>query len=769
MIGKNNNIADWPVRHPFYSLLIIIAISSIALWGNTKERDRPGISSPKAKSDRELTKNTEKEFGPDGSEILLIVDCTDPDADLYDIKQVEGLTYFLKKLRKLPFISQAFFVDQIPGFRLGFIRSPLFPEIGDADRVRKNCKVRALEHPLIKGKLLSQDAKTAIVPIFLKGNYRSTESKLSKIREVIRDTLAPYSLRARLTGKIPIDVDRREAMKKEQRQFQLIGYALASILALAFFRGIISTLVVGSAPIIGVAWTIGILGFTGESLSPLSKVIMPIILTMIGFTNAAHIVFQYQREQANGKKSHDCMSLSLKKLGMPCFLSALTTSAGFMSLTIAEAKMISNFGRDCAVGSILIFISVILVLPLLKTPKLSAISEKIDSLIALKIRSLFKLQPKKSKVIKSDDLNEISPPRIPSKIIGVIMKRSKSIFIIALIITASSLWSTTSLKPDMFLKNQLPDNSESGKALMDADKIFGGIQAVRVVIQWEDNKTDPIPIIEKVVTAIKSEKLLSEPLSIIDVLNSAPSLGKKTSINNPILKSIPDRYVRPLLRKDLNKAVVITRVQDLGVAKYAPVYDRLESQLDQINKDFPEFKFGLSGGAVGWGRYVYRMVNDLSRSISIAAFIILVMITLAFRSLKIGLVAMLPNLFPLLMCAAVLSLFELPLTLEIICAFTICLGIAADDSIHFLSQFKTERENGHSLDKSLEKSFLHVGKVLVVTTAVMVCGLGSVFLSSLPMYRSFTAVACGTLGAALIADLIILPAILKIFDSRKNI
>ena len=84
-------------------------------------------------------------------------------------------------------------------------------------------------------------------------------------------------------------------MKKAQRQFQLIGYALASILALAFFRGLISTLVVGSAPIIGVAWTIGILGFTGESLSPLSKVIMPIILTMIGFTNAAHIVFQFKR------------------------------------------------------------------------------------------------------------------------------------------------------------------------------------------------------------------------------------------------------------------------------------------------------------------------------------------------------------------------------------------------------------------------------------------------------------------------------------------
>ena len=97
MIGKNNNIADWPVRHPFYSLLIIIAISSIALWGNTKERDRPGISSPKAKSDRELTKNTEKEFGPDGSEILLIVDCTDPDADLYDKQESKNIYSLFSK------------------------------------------------------------------------------------------------------------------------------------------------------------------------------------------------------------------------------------------------------------------------------------------------------------------------------------------------------------------------------------------------------------------------------------------------------------------------------------------------------------------------------------------------------------------------------------------------------------------------------------------------------------------------------------------------
>ena len=102
-------------------------------------------------------------------------------------------------------------------------------------------------------------------------------------------------MEAKLTGKIPIDIARRNAMKTEKVRFQIIGYILSAILALIFFRGLLMTLIVTMPPAVGVFWTIGILGFTHERLNSLSMVIMPIILTMIGFTNAAHIVFQFRR------------------------------------------------------------------------------------------------------------------------------------------------------------------------------------------------------------------------------------------------------------------------------------------------------------------------------------------------------------------------------------------------------------------------------------------------------------------------------------------
>ena len=85
-------------------------------------------------------------------------------------------------------------------------------------------------------------------------------------------------------------------MKTEKLRFQIVGYVLSAILALIFFRGLIMTFIVTLPPFVGVLWTIGMLGFTNERLNSLSMVIMPIILTMIGFTNAAHIVFQFRRE-----------------------------------------------------------------------------------------------------------------------------------------------------------------------------------------------------------------------------------------------------------------------------------------------------------------------------------------------------------------------------------------------------------------------------------------------------------------------------------------
>ena len=742
------NLYGISIQHPRLAIILFATITIFSIFGSISESENRTIKSSRAKSDYEFTKKVNREFGPDGSEILLLINHEEQNGDLFDEGTSESYKKLLKRIQKIPSVSEVFSFDQIPTFGMGLIKLPLFPEKGASLSQRNACRKRALNHPLVEGHLLSSDARTSLVPLRLNlKKNKKIDEVLNVIRKEANDTLNGSKINAKLTGKIPIDIARRNAMKTEKLRFQIIGYVLSAILALIFFRGLVMTLIVTLPPCVGVFWTIGMLGFSSERLNGLSMVIMPIILTMIGFTNAAHIVFQFQRELLVGLSRKDAMTSSMKKLGLPCMLSALTTAAGFASLIVAESNMISDFGRDCAVGTLITFVAVVLLLPLLGLLPFSCRVKRKDHSIKINFNPL---------------------KNFTSLIINFVICKAKWVVSISVVLTILFGVMTTDLKPDMYLLNQLPDNSESGEALKIADQNLGGIQAIRIVAEWESDTAEPIPIIRKIEELVNQEKLLSRPLSIVGVLDSLPGFGKDSALRLQLLEKAPQDLINSLYRPDINKALVLTRIQDLGVAQYTPVYERLELKLEELTKSNPGFKFGLAGGAVGWGRYLHRMLNDMALSLAAASLIILIMISLAFRSIRIGLISMIPNLFPLLACASVLAAFKMPLSLEIVCAFTICLGIAADDAIHFLSRYRTEKQNNLNKDQALEISFLRVGQVLIATTIVLLCGLGSVLFSSLPMYRAFTSVACATLSTALVADLIILPALLKLFDKEKN-
>ena len=586
------------IQYPWLAILLFATISAFSIFGSNSEKENRKIKSGRAKADYEFTKAVSREFGPDGSEIILLINHKEKNGDLFEKEASESYKKLIKRIKRIPSVSQVFSFDQIPSYGMGLIRLSLFPDQGASISQRNACRKRALNHPIIVGHLLSSDARTSLIPISL--NLKSNgeiSDVLNLIRKEANKALNGSKLEAKLTGKIPIDIARREAMKTEKLRFQIIGYVLSAILALIFFRGLVMTLIVTLPPFVGVLWTIGMLGFTNERLNSLSMVIMPIILTMIGFTNAAHIVFQFQRELIIGLDRKEAMTASMQKLGLPCMLSALTTAAGFASLTVAESNMISDFGRDCAAGTLITFIAVILLLPLLGLLP-----------IPLKVQM-------ESHSIK---INSSSWQKFILILIRFVIKNAKWVVSISVVLTIFFAWLTSNLKPDMYLLNQLPDESESGEALKQADKSLGGIQAIRIVTEWESDNDNPIPIIRKIEEIVEQEKLLSRPLSVRGVLDSLPGFGKDLSLRMPLLKKAPQDLINTLYRPDINKAVVITRIQDLGVAQYTPVYERLERKLEELSKSNPGYKFGLAGGAVGWGRYVHRMLNDMALSLAAA-------------------------------------------------------------------------------------------------------------------------------------------------------
>ncbi|HYW79104.1 MAG TPA: efflux RND transporter permease subunit [Thermoguttaceae bacterium] len=161
--------------------------------------------------------------------------------------------------------------------------------------------------------------------------------------------------------------------------------------------------------------------------------------------------------------------------------------------------------------------------------------------------------------------------------------------------------------------------------------------------------------------------------------------------------------------------------------------------------------------------FAERFVRDLTWSLALAAGVIFVVLSVAYRSIRIGLISVIPNLLPLAATATIRAMWDTSLDIASACALVICLGIAVDDTIHFLTRFRHERETGLDIAASIRRTYATVGNALVMTTVVMMAGFGTVLTSQLPTHRSFAAMGCITLGVALLADLIILPSLLLCF------
>ena len=136
----------------------------------------------------------------------------------------------------------------------------------------------------------------------------------------------------------------------------------------------------------------------------------------------------------------------------------------------------------------------------------------------------------------------------------------------------------------------------------------------------------------------------------------------------------------------------------------------------------------------------------------------------AFRSRRLVLIAIIPNMLPLAAAAGWMVATGQPLDIVSVCALTICLGIAVDDTIHFLSRYRFELDQGLEKTEAIRQAFAEVGTGMIMTTIVLVAGFSSVLVSESRDHRDFASLGIVTLGIALLCDIFCLPALVKVFD-----
>ncbi len=513
--------------------------------------------------------------------------------------------------------------------------------------------------------------------------------------------------------------------------------------------------------IVSLIWTLTIMLFTGKSFD-LLMVMLPTIIFVVGMSDLVHLLTKYIDELRIGKIKKEALKIAFKEVRWATFLTSLTTSIGFFSLISANISPIKEFGVYAGIS---VFVAYFLAFTLL------------PSVLVL-------VKPPK-KLIKSSNSN------FWEKYLRYwflkVLRNKKKVFFITFSLIIIGVFTANSIKINNFILEDLSNNDPVKKDVIYFEENYSGIRPFEAEISTQHSDGvlgyQFLCELQKLETFLKENYtdegvgFLTSPLTLVKEANfikkgSKPkhrALPNNERRLNTLVKQIK-RSASNFKKIDLNTNLNLIsldsmscrltgKIRDVGGLKIKEENFELEQFLkDNINPNI--LKIRLTGTAVLIDNNNLTLSKNLILGLILAFAVIALVVGVMFRSLKIALFSLLPNILPLLLLTTVMWIGNIDLKISTSLIFTLAFGIAVDDTIHLLSKYKLERRKGLSHLYALKRSYLSSGKAIIVTSLILVGGFLTLLFSSFTSTFYMGLMGSVTLFIALTLDLMIMPIIM---------
>ncbi len=763
------------IDHPWLCLLFTLGLSALAAagyrdpgfaegawkgtwWQAKGEGDMPKdranaaggpAAAPRAEISRGRPRRADRGRGSalGRADAIMVVECP----QVFTREGTVALRHVVERLEALDAVAGITWLDRAPPLNIFGLAEPILPRGPASPHRFEVARAKALEHPLVVGQLLSPDAQTLLLLITYDWALVLEEADVTEaLVETAKAAAAEHPsvpISVALTGPVPIRLEWVRNRDANERLFQFVGYGLILALSAVLFRGLSVVLVTAAAPGLGVFWTLGLVRAIGLQDNPFSHVILPVLLSLVGFADSVHMMVDIRRGLAAGLTPREACRRALSTVGVACFLTMITTAIGMASLSLARHEVVRDFGWSCVIGVACTWVAVLTVLPLCCATPWSRV-----------------LARGAGREVIGGQLHRVA------RGIDFTLRHARITSALTIALFAALAFVALRLEPDDRKANILPPGSEAQRALDHLDKAMGGLDVCSADLQWSDDKTpeEIADVLGEVDGVIAAESLLGHPLSVCRIIDSLPGEGLARD-RMDLLDLLPPPLKESLYDPAKRTARVTFRVPDLGTVACKPTFEKVDEGLRRIEGAHPGFELSLSGEPIVRWRDLYQVVVDLARSLGTASIEILFVMVVAFRSLRLGLIAIIPNMLPLAAAAGWMVATGQPLDIVSVCALTICLGIAVDDTIHFLSRYRFELDQGLEKTEAIRQAFAEVGTGMIMTTIVLVAGFSSVFFSESRDHRAFASLGMITLGIALLCDIFCLPALVKVFDKPPKV
>ena len=325
---------NWIVRLPVLTLAVIGVVSLIALVGYFNRGLVTQLWSEESAEPSSFSERASKGPPPVSgfsfeAESVIVVE-TD---QLFSSVGVKAMREIVAELENQDFVRDVIWLDEIPMLNIFSMPQPVLPHASASDKRFELAKEKALKHPFIKGQLLSTDCKTALLLVnfdrffILDDNY--VTEKIRTIAETVADEHNEFKAEFTVTGRLPVWITARKSHDANTFYYQLVGYSMITIMSIILFRGLAAVFVVALAPSMGVFWTLGFIRFFEYDNNPFNDVVLPVLVSLIALTDGVHLMVEIRKLRSSGLKPREAAAAGIRKVGLACALTSLTTAIWF--------------------------------------------------------------------------------------------------------------------------------------------------------------------------------------------------------------------------------------------------------------------------------------------------------------------------------------------------------------------------------------------------------------------------------------------------------
>ncbi len=680
-----------------------------------------------------------------GEEQLVLLILEDP--ELLAPEKLKVLQDVVTDLKALPFVDRVESLFSVPHVRSvdGYlVKDPYLAELPKTAEEGRALLAQAIKNPLIRNVLVAADGAAMAVAVILKDTDAAADDHevTSALERAIQPLQQVYG-RADPIGFPQVRTEIAQRIMAEQNALMPMAVGALLIALFLLLRQLLDILTPLITAGISILWTFGLMGWLGIPINVVTSTV-PILLIVVGSTEDVHLLAEFRHAQRRGKDSQIALEHMARKMGRTVLLTFITTYAGFLSVGLSGIETLSQFGLIASTGLLFNFIVTIVFIP-----------------AALSLAGSWQLDGRTR-------LFEERTFRWSASYWQFLTTHRWQAFIAVALLAGAAATGIPRIQVNHNPIDSLGAGSPVAANIERLNKHFAGLESVSVVLESGIQDTflhsrylDELVKVQRFIQQMDSSMSVTSFADYLVLLNNAFQESDDAGVpatNEEIAELmifLDHARVSSFITEDYSQTRILIRHDIVATERLKQMRRDLRAFLDE-HLD-PGLNATIAGDSILTLSATRSMILGQLQSVLLILTFFIVIITFMFTDLRVGLIAALPNMFPVIILFGVMGYAGIPLNIGTTMAAAIAIGIAVDDTLHFMLRYNQELRTSRSQSRAMQNTIYEEALPVVSTSIALTVGFLVFVLSDFEPVAQFGLLSAVVISTALLADFVITP------------